>query len=66
MGIRELQSRKNAALQEYHRICAECDAEILSIRRQRDPAYDHKQREKWQKGWEGYHDFGRDALPVRY
>lgn len=65
MGIRELQSRKEAALQEYHRICKECDAEILAIRQQRDPAYARKQEEKLQKGWEGYHDFGRDASPVR-
>ena len=61
MSIRELQSRKEAALQEYHRIAAECDAEILAIRRQRDPAYDRKQKEKSQKDWAGYHDFGRDA-----
>lgn len=61
MSIRELQKRKDAALQEYHRICKECDAEILAIRQQRDPAYDRKQEEKSRKAWEGYHDFGRDA-----
>ena len=62
MGIRELQKRKEAALQEYHRICAECDAEILAIRQQRDPDYDRKQQEKREQGWEGWQEFGRDRV----
>jgi hypothetical protein len=64
MSIRELQQRKATALVEYHRITAECDADILAIRRQRDPAYDRKQREKVQKGYEGFREPGRDYIPT--
>ena len=33
--IRELEARKLAALQEYHRIAAECDKQIAVIRAKR-------------------------------
>lgn len=35
MGIRQLEARKLEALREYHRIEAECDAEIEAIRAKR-------------------------------
>ncbi len=63
MGIRELQQRKAAALAEYHRIAAECDAEILEIRLQRDADYYRKQQEKVQNGYKGFREPGRDHIP---
>ena len=63
MGIRELKQRKADALQEYHRIAAECDAAILEIRLQHDADYYRKQFEKAQRGYEGYREPGRDHIP---
>lgn len=54
MSIRELQARKSAARAEYERICEECDAEILAIRRKRDPNYDKKQQEKLNASYANY------------
>jgi len=56
MSIRELQARKLEALREYHRVCAECDAKIEAIRKQRG------QKIK-EPDWSGYRETGRDYIP---
>ena len=53
-SIKELQARKDAALEEYHRICKECDDEIEAIRKARG-------QKKKEPSWKGYREPGRSG-----
>lgn len=62
MSIRKLEARKLEALREYHRIAAECDAEIENIRKARGvKSKDYSNDPNW-----AYADIGRNAVNYNY
>lgn len=62
MGIRQLNQRKLEALREYHRVVAECDAEITAIRKARGTKpKDYSNDPRWANV-----DYGRNAVNYNY
>lgn len=62
MGIRQLNQRKLEALREYHRVAAECDAEITAIRKARGTKpKDYSNDPRWANV-----DYGRNAVNYNY